>query len=37
MKKVVGVGACVLDTLIECSKYPLEDKKCPANKIVKTG
>ena len=37
MKKVVGVGACVLDTLIECPKYPLEDKKCPANKIVKTG
>ena len=27
MKKVVGLGACVLDTLISCDKYPVEDTK----------
>ena len=27
MKKVVGLGACVLDTLICCDTYPTEDKK----------
>ena len=27
MKKVVGLGACVLDTLISCDTYPTEDKK----------
>lgn len=37
MKKVVGIGACVLDTLIECDKYPIEDRKVPASKVVKTG
>ena len=37
MKKIVGVGACVLDTLIECDNYPIEDKKFRANSILKTG
>ena len=37
MKKVVGVGACVLDTLIECDRYLVEDKKTRANKIIRTG
>lgn len=37
MKSVVGLGACVLDTLIECEKYPDEDIKSKAGKIVKTG
>lgn len=37
MKKVVGVGACVLDTLIECNAYPTEDKKYRANSVKKTG
>ena len=37
MKKIVGLGACVLDTLIECEAYPIEDKKSSANLIVRTG
>jgi len=34
MKKVVGLGACVLDTLIDCDKYPIEDTKQKAENIV---
>jgi sugar/nucleoside kinase (ribokinase family) len=37
MKKVIGVGACVLDTLIECDAYPVEDKKSRANLVMRTG
>lgn len=37
MKKVVGIGACVLDTLIVCDTYPDEDIKYRANKITKAG
>lgn len=37
MKKVVGLGACVLDTLIECDKYPIEDKKQKAQSIFLAG
>jgi sugar/nucleoside kinase (ribokinase family) len=37
MKKVVGLGACVLDTLIECQNYPQEDKKYRATKTIQTG
>lgn len=37
MKKVVGIGACVLDTLIECDFYPKEDVKYRAKKTVKVG
>lgn len=37
MKKVVGLGACVLDTLIDCDKYPIEDTKQKAESIVLSG
>lgn len=37
MKKVVGIGASVLDTLIECDKYPKEDIKYRANNAFRTG
>lgn len=37
MKKVVGIGACVLDTLIACNAYPNEDIKYRANSTTKTG
>ncbi len=37
MKKVVGLGACVLDTLITCDKYPKEDTKQKAESIFLTG
>ena len=37
MKKVVGLGACVLDTLICCDTYPTEDKKQKANSIFLSG
>ena len=37
MKKVVGLGACVLDTLIECDTFPKEDTKYKANNVVRTG
>ena len=37
MKKVVGLGACVLDTLINCDKYPQEDTKQKAQSIFLSG
>jgi sulfofructose kinase len=37
MKKVVGLGACVLDTLISCDSYPAEDKKQRAESIFLSG
>lgn len=37
MKKVVGLGACVLDTLINCDKYPIEDTKQKAESIFLSG
>ena len=37
MKKVVGLGACVLDTLITCATYPTEDKKQKAEGIFLSG
>lgn len=37
MKKVVGFGACVLDTLIYCSSYPTEDTKQKAEGIALSG
>ncbi len=37
MKKVVGLGACVLDTLINCDKYPKEDTKQKAEEIMLVG
>ncbi len=37
MKKVVGLGACVLDTLINCDKYPIEDTKQKAEGIFLSG
>lgn len=37
MNRIVGVGACVLDTVIECSAYPAEDTKLRASGILKRG
>lgn len=37
MKKVVGLGACVLDTLINCDNYPTEDTKQKAESIFLAG
>ncbi len=37
MKKVVGLGACVLDTLINCEKYPQEDTKQKAEEVMLVG
>ena len=37
MKKVVGLGACVLDTLINCDKYPIEDTKQKALGVFVAG
>ena len=37
MKKVVGLGACVLDTLINCDNYPTEDTKQKAESIFVSG
>ncbi len=37
MKKVVGLGACVLDTLINCNSYPVEDTKQKAESIFISG
>jgi sugar/nucleoside kinase (ribokinase family) len=35
MKKIVGLGACVVDTPISCAAFPTEDKKQPASSIKK--
>jgi sulfofructose kinase len=37
MKRVVGLGASVLDTLIECGTFPTEDTKMKAERITVTG
>lgn len=37
MKKIVGVGACVLDTVISCRTYPKEDSKYRADSAFRTG
>ena len=37
MKKLVGLGACVLDTLINLDKYPTEDTKQKAQSIFLSG
>lgn len=37
MKKVVGIGACVLDTLINCDRFPTEDTKQKAESIFLCG
>ncbi len=37
MKKVVGLGACVLDTLINCDTYPTQDTKQKAKSILLAG
>lgn len=37
MKKIVGLGACVYDTLITCDSYPTEDTKLRAQKIFVSG
>ena len=37
MKKIVGLGACVLDTLINCDKYPKEDTKQKAESVFVSG
>ena len=35
MKRVVGLGACVVDTLISCDRLPKEDTKYKANSVTK--
>lgn len=37
MKKVVGIGACVLDTVISLDDFPKEDVKKKAEDIFSTG
>ena len=37
MKKVVGLGACVYDTLINCDQYPKEDTKYKSNGVFVSG
>ncbi len=37
MKKIIGLGACVLDTIISCDKYPVEDTKQKAESIFLAG
>lgn len=37
MRRAVGLGACVLDTIISCKTYPKEDTKMKAEGILKTG
>ena len=37
MKKVVGVGACVFDTLINCDRFPTEDTKQKAESVFVSG
>ena len=37
MKKVVGLGACVFDTLISCDSYPKEDTKQKAKSVFVSG
>ena len=37
MKRVVGLGACVVDTLISADKFPTEDTKMRSGDILVTG
>ena len=37
MKTVVGLGACVFDTLIECKEFPKEDTKLKAENTFISG
>lgn len=37
MSKVIGLGACVYDTLINCDIYPTEDTKLKANGVFVAG
>ena len=37
MKKIVGMGACVFDTLISCNTYPTEDTKQKAEGVFVSG
>jgi len=37
MKKVIGLGACVYDTLISCGTYPTENTKQKADGIFVSG
>ena len=37
MSKVIGLGACVYDTLINCDGYPTEDTKLKANGVFVAG
>jgi sugar/nucleoside kinase (ribokinase family) len=37
MNKIVGVGACVLDTIIEMPSYPTEDFKVKADNVFTSG
>lgn len=37
MKKIVGLGACVYDTLINCDQYPIEDTKYKSNGVFVSG
>ena len=36
MKRVIGLGACVVDTLISCDTFPKEDTKYKADEITRT-
>ena len=37
MNKAVGIGACVMDTLLEIPNFPKEDTKMRANKVKQAG
>ena len=37
MSLIVGLGACVLDTLIEVDKYPDEDTKQKSQRVLRCG
>ena len=37
MNKVIGIGACVLDTIIQMDSYPLEDSKIRAEDSFSSG
>lgn len=37
MSDIIGIGACVLDTLISVSTFPQEDKKVPAVSTLQAG
>ncbi len=37
MNKIVGLGACVYDTLIKCPTYPDEDSKLKADDVFVSG